>query len=97
MELKEFIGKKVICTHTGMVLVLREIASPYILAQREQPDEQGRRPYYSWNTVNGDPISTGSLVFEDPSLKVPFLQAYEAHCHSSNSYWEQVGYWMRRD
>lgn len=97
MELRDFIGKIVICSHTGTRLVLREITAPYILAQREQPDEQGRRPCFSWNTVNGDPISTGALVFEDPSLKVPFLQAYEAHCHSSNSYWEQVGYWMRRD
>ena len=97
MELKDFIGKVVICVATKQRFVLRRITSPCIEVTATEKDARGYCASYSWPTINGDPISTGALVFEDASLTAPFRAAYTAHCHTKEAYWEEYGYWMRRD
>ena len=97
MEVKNFIGKVVISTSTNRRYVLTQITAPYFVTTVEQPDARGNRASYRWDTVNGDPISAGALVFEDPSLTLPFRKAYEAYCNSPAGRWEEYGYWMRKD
>ena len=97
MELKEFIGKVVVGAESKKRYVLRRITSPCIEVTAVEKDARGYCASYSWPTINGDPISTGALVFEDASLTAPFRAAYTAHCHTKEAYWEEYGYWMRRD
>ena len=97
MELKDFIGKVVICAATKQRFVLRRITSPCIEVTATENDARGYCASYSWPTINGDPISTGALIFEDASLTEPFKVAYSAHCHTRDAYYEEIGYWMRRD
>ncbi len=97
MELKDFIGKVVISSATKRRFVLYEITAPIVRAWTEDGCTAGGRKYYCWDTINGDPISSGALIFEDPSLKEPFIKAFDAHCHSRDAYWEEYGHWMRMD
>lgn len=95
MELKDFIGKVVIQAVTGKRYVLKEITSPYIAVKDENNSNSGISILY--DTINGDPIKRGILVFEDPKLAEPFKLVYEAYCHTKDAYYEEIGYWMRRD
>lgn len=97
MELKSFIGKVVIGAQSKRRYILRKITAPYIEASTVEKDARGYSATYSWPTINGDPISKGELIFEDASLTQPFKDAYEAYCHTEAAYWENYGYWMRRD
>ena len=97
MELKDFIGKVVICAESKKRYILRGITSPSIEVAAVEKDAQGYCASYSWPTMNGDPISTGALVFEDASLTEQFKAAYMAHCRTRDAYYEEIGYWMRRD
>ena len=97
MELKNFIGKVVISMATKRRYLLTQITAPYIVATVEQADPRGNRASYRWDTVNGDPFSTGVLVFEDVSLKAAFQKAYEAYCNRQVGRWEEYGYWLRKD
>ena len=97
MELNTFIDKVVICAKDKKRYVLRKITSPCIEATAAEPDTQGHHASYRWDTINGDPISTGVLFFEDASLTEPFIAAYTAHCHTRDAYYEEMGYWMRKD
>lgn len=97
MELKEFIGKVVISTKTKQKFYLKKITSPEIGVVTMTPDNDGHYTHYIWKTINGDPFSNGSLVFEDASLLEPFRKAYDAYCRSKDAYWEEYGYWMRMD
>lgn len=96
MELKDFIGKVVVGAQSKRRYILQEITSPYITAVTEAPDANGRHISYKWETINGDPISRGVLVFEDPALTASFKAAYDAYCRSKDAYWEEYGYWMRK-
>ena len=96
MELKDFIGKVVVSTQSGERYVLETITAPYIRVKTEKPKEHGYPSYYSWETISGDPISRGLLVFEDVSLTEPFKVLYDAYCRSEDGYWENYGYWMRK-
>lgn len=97
MELNEFIGKVVVNTTTGRHFRLHRITAPEILVVTLTPEQSGHYGFYAYKTINGDPFSNGTLVFEDDSLNQPFRMAYDAHCHSENGFWEEYGYWMRRD
>lgn len=97
MKLTDFIGKIVIEPKTKRRYMLYEITAPCIKVVTEKPDAQGYHARYSWKTINGDPISNGVLVFENPTLVEPFKVAYKEHCCSRDGYWEEYGYWMRRD
>ena len=97
MELKDFINKVVICAESRKRYVLRKITSPCVEVTAVEKDARGYRASYSWPTINGDPISPGALVFEDASLTEPFKAAFSAHCHTRDAYYEEIGYWMRRD
>ncbi len=97
MELKDFIGKVVFSPTTKRRYILRSITAPKIKAETEKPDMNGHHACYCWETINGDPISNGSLVFEDASLTEPFKTAYTAYCRTMDAYWENYGYWMRKD
>jgi hypothetical protein len=97
MKLNDFIGKVVISTETKKRYVLYQITSPAILIQEEKPNKDGHRAFYKFDTINGDPFKNGYLVFEDTSLSKPFREAYDAHCRSKDGYWEDYGYWMRKD
>ena len=97
MELKDFIGKVVIGTAPKRRYVLRKITAPCIEVSTVDKDAQGRCAFYAWPCINGDPISTGALRFEDESLTEPFIKAFEAYIHTEAAYWENYGYWMRRD
>ena len=96
MELKEFIGKVVVGAQSKKRYVLKEITAPYIAAVAERPDANDRYAHYRWETINGDPISRGVLVFEDAALTESFKAAYEAYSHTKDAYWEDYGYWMRK-
>ena len=97
MELKDFIGKVVICAETKQRFFLRRITSPCIEVSTVEKDARGNCSFYCWPTINGDPISNGLLVFEDASLTEPFKKAFEEYSHTQDAYWENYGYWMRRD
>ena len=96
MELKDFVGKIVISPTSNKRLVLYQIKAPEISAWTEKPEAHGHHTCYCWKTINGDPISTGCLIFEDKSLTEPFKAAYEAYCKTEAAYWEEYEYWMRR-
>ena len=95
MEIKDFIGKTVI--FTGMRCKITEITSPLVRIVTEQTNSGGYPSHYVFPTINGDPISSGTLVFEDASLTEPFKAAYAAHCRTQSAYYEEIGYWMRKD
>ena len=97
MEVQDFIGKVVIGAESKKRYVLRRITAPYIEATTLEKNAQGHCASYRWPTINGDPITTGALIFEDVSLTEPFKEAYEAYSHTQDAYWENYGYWMRRD
>ena len=97
MELKQFIGKIVISTSTNKRYRLHRITSPYIDVESEQPNSSGYPSHYRLDCINGDPITNGNLVFEDQNLTEPFIKAYSAYCRSMDGYWEDYGYWMRKD
>lgn len=97
MILYNYIGKVVVSTYTKTRFVITEITAPEIVARAEKPNENGYYSHYCWETINGDPISNGDLVFEDESLTEPFKRAYSAYCHTKDAYWENYGYYMRRD
>ena len=96
MELKDFIGKVVINVESKKRYVLQKITSPCIEVTAAETDGRGYRASYSWPTINGDPISTGVLVFEDASLTELFKAAYAAYCHTRDAYYEEMGYWLRK-
>ena len=97
MELRDFIGKVVISTESKRRYVLRQITAPCITASTVETDVHGNCSSYCWPTINGDPISTGILIFEDASLTEPFKADFEAHCRSQDGRWEEYGYWLRKD
>jgi hypothetical protein len=97
MDLKQFIGKIVISTSTKNRYRLHDITSPYIEVVSEKMNSNGYPSYYRFDCINGDPISNGTLSFENQSLTELFKKAYTAHCRSMDGYWEDYGYWMRRD
>lgn len=97
MELKDFTGKVVVSAESKKRYVLRRITAPCIEVSTVEKDARGNCASYCWSTINGDPFSNGVLIFEDTSLTEPFKKAYEAYSHSKDAYWENYGYWMRRD
>ena len=97
MELKAFIGAIVYAPQTKRRFTLTSITAPEIGVMAVEPDARGIREHYVYRTMNGDPISNGILVFEDPALTVPFQAAYRAYCSTEEAYWESYGYWMHRD
>ena len=96
MELKDFIGKIVIRASDKKRLFITEITAPKIVAQTIEKDVYGHYTCYSWETINGDPITNGYLIFEDESLTVPFKEAYDEYCRTEDAYWENYGYYMRK-
>lgn len=97
LELNNFIGKIVLSSRTGERLVITEITAPEIRVTSVELGTYGYPRHYVYETMNGDPFSNGSLVFEDRSLLKPFKAAYDAYCRTEDAYWENVGYYMRRD
>lgn len=97
MELKDFIGKVVIEAKTKTRYVLSEITAPYIQVREEKQNQYGTYSHYCYETINGNPISEGILLFEDASLTEPFKKLYTAYCRSEDARWESYGYWMRKD
>ena len=97
MELKDFIGKTVISVKSKKRYVLDRITAPEIRVHTEEHNQYGGYSYYCWETINGDPISEGSLVFEDQSLTEPFKEAYKAYCSTEDARWESYGYYLRKD
>ena len=97
MELEQFIGKIVISTSTKKRYIIDKITSPYVGVRSEKPDSGGYPSHYRFDCINGDPITNGSLVFEDQSLTEHFKAAYNSYCHSKDAYYEEAGFWMRKD
>lgn len=96
MELKDFIGKIVVRASDKKRLFITEIKAPAIEAQTVEKGVYGHYTCYSWETINGDPITNGYLVFEDRTLTEPFKKAYDAYCRTEDAYWENYEYYMRR-
>ena len=94
MELKDFVGKVVISTATKKRYVLTEITAPEIKVRTEMPNSRGYYEHYCWETINGDPITNGSLVFEDQTLTPLFITAYDAYSRTEDARWENYGYWL---
>ena len=97
MELKDFIGKIVMPSGSEARYVLTRITAPEISVRTEKRDRSGYYSHYCWETINGDPISNGALVFEDRSLTEPFKAAYSAYCQTEDARWEFYGYYLRKD
>ena len=96
MELTAFIGKVVVCPTTHRRFALTKITSPSINVTCLSPAPMEGTTYV-FHTINGDPISNGTLVFEDARVAEPFKEAYAAYCRTKDAYWEEYGYWMRKD
>lgn len=94
MELKDFLGKVVICIDSGERFRLDRITSPEIIVESEKLNSYGYHEHYAYER---NPIANGYLVFEDPALKEPFCKAYEAYCHSEEGRWETYGYWLMKE
>lgn len=97
MKINDFIGKIVINSKNGTRYRLCEIASSYISIVQDCVSEAKYPKRYVFETINGDPVSDGRLVFEDESLKEPFKIAFDNYCRSKDAYWEDYGYWFRKD
>lgn len=97
MNLNDFIGKTVINTQSGIRYRLHRITAPEIGVHSLSPLTDGHYDFRSFPTINGDPFENGYLVFEDASLASKFRQAYDAYCRTKDAYWENYGYWLRRD
>ncbi len=97
MKINDFIGKVVIDAKTGTRYILHEITSPSISVITEKIGENGYPQRYTFNTINGDPVSKGVLIFEDKNLTGAFETVYAEYCRTRNAYWEDYGYWMRKD
>ena len=95
VEIKDFIGKVVMAPPKKERYVLTEITSPYIAVKEENNVNSGISIIY--DTINGDPFEKGILIFEDTTLTEPFKVAYSAYCCTQDAYYEEIGYWMRRD
>jgi hypothetical protein len=65
---------------------LANINASFISVEQLVPNELGCHPHYRYETINGDPISNGYLLFEDSSLTEPFISAYKKHCKSEAGY-----------
>ena len=76
MELKDFIGKIVIRATDKKRLFITEITAPKIVAQTIEKDVYGHYTCYSWETINGDPITNGYLIFEDKSFRLKKLMMH---------------------
>ena len=76
---------------------MTKITSPLIWVKTVKLNEYGCPSHYQFQTINGDPFTNGVLVFEDASLSEPFKKVYGEYCRSKDAYWEDYGYWMRRD
>lgn len=96
MDFKDFIGKVVVSAQTKRRYTLYQITSSYIDVESVEPNESGLHPHYRFETINKDPITNGHLIFEDGSLKEPFIKAFNEYSHSKDAYWEDYGYWMHK-
>jgi hypothetical protein len=97
MELNSFIGKTVISTSTHNRYVIEKITSPYIGVRSEKPNSSGYHSHYCFDCINGDPMTNGDLIFEDEALGESFKKTYNNYCHSKDAYYEEIGFWMRKD
>ncbi len=97
MDLKDFIGKVVISSKTKRRYIVQQIDASIFKVLTEKVNENGTHSCYIWECINGDPISNGDLIFEDASMTEPFKKAYNAHLQTKAAYWEDYGYWMRKD
>ena len=97
MDLKSFIGEKIMIADGRIRCVVTEITSPYIKVRTVSNNSMGYPSTYIFDTINGDPISRGILKFEDASLNEPFKNAYGKYCRSMDAYYEEIGYWSRKD
>lgn len=97
VELHAFVGQVVISSATHRRFLIKKITAPEIHVVTEVPGTSGYPEHYAYGTINGDPISAGLLVFENRELTKPFKEAFEAYSHTEDAYWENVGYWMRKD
>lgn len=97
LKLDDFVNKVVFLPRTGERFVIEKIAAPAIYVATVEPGTFGYPRHYVYETMNGDPISNGILVFEDASLTEPFIAAYNAYSHTRSAYYEEIEYWMRKD
>ena len=97
MDIKDYIGTDVIIEKTKTSCVLTEITAPYIQVQTKATNSSGYLSTYRFETVNVDPFTNNLLIFEDSNLLEPFMKAYKEYCHTKNAYYEEIGYWMRKD
>lgn len=97
MKLNEFIGQVVISARSGRRFKIEEITAPEIGVVSESPDSHGYFEHYVYRTINGDPISDGSLLFENPALTEPFKAAFKAYSHTMDARVETYFYWLLRD
>ena len=94
MELKEFIGKVVICRKTNRKYTIREITAPEFVVQDINKNAYGTYSTYCYENQNGDPVSRGLLDFEDASLKEPFIEAFAKYDATEDAKWERYSYWL---
>lgn len=94
MELKEFIGKVVISPTTKRKYTISKITSPEFFVQDINKNAYGTYSSYCYETQNGDPISRGLLVFEEPSLKEPFIEAFKKYDATEDARWERYEFWL---
>ena len=84
MDLKDFIGQVVLSTVSKRRFRLMKITAPEIKVVSEKPGTSGYPEHYVYPTINGDPISTGKLMFENPALKLK-LNPKPVYIHRNNA------------
>ncbi|MBQ1211399.1 MAG: hypothetical protein IIX68_06330 [Clostridia bacterium] len=47
--------------------------------------------------IDGNPFQNGDFVFEDAALQPLFCEAYAAYGRTTDAYWEEYAYRMRKD
>lgn len=77
--------------------MIHEITAPEICIATAELGPYGYPRHHAYETINGDPFSRGTLVFEETSLLEPFKAAYDAYCRTEDARWETYDYYLRKE
>lgn len=85
MELKDFIGKEVVCTDTKEHYLIDELDGVGIHVRTVKQNKYGTYSHFVWKTGTApydNAIVKGSLTFVDETLFEPFKKVYEEYQHN---------------
>ena len=85
IELKDFIGKEVVCTNTKEHYLIDELDGVGIHVKTIKQNKYGTYSHFVWKTGTApydNAIVNGSLTFVDKTLFEPFKKVYAEYQHN---------------